>query len=93
MISAWGPCLPQEAGVPGEKEEEGAGEGQGGGAGGGGRPSSGETAGEQLGEARGKAASQEVVEPPQERAELPEEADQRHQLQRVQLQPARHRRL
>ena len=93
MISAWGPCMSEEAGIPGEKEEEGAGEGQGGGARGGGRPSSGEAAGEQLGEARGEAASQEVVEPPQERAELSEEADQRHQLQRVQLQQARHRRL
>ena len=76
MISAWGPCLPQEAGVPGEKEEEGAGEGQGGGAGGGGRPSSGETAGEQLGEERGKAPSEEVFEPSQERTKLPEKADQ-----------------
>ena len=73
MISAWGPCLPQEAGVPGEKEE---GEGEGGGAGGGGRPSSGEASGEQLGEARGKASSQEVFEPSQKRTKLPEEADQ-----------------
>ena len=76
MISAWGPCLPQEAGVPGEKEEEGSGEGEGGGAGGGGRPSSREASGEQFGEARGKASSQEVFEPSHERAKLPEEADQ-----------------
>ena len=76
MISAWGPCLPQEAGVPGEKEEEGAGEGQGGGAGGGGRPSTGEETREQLGKARGKKASQAGFEPSQERTELPEEADQ-----------------
>ena len=85
MISAWGPGLPQrQARIPGEKEEAVGQAGEAGGDGGGGRPAG--AGDEQLGETEGgEAKRQAVSEPPSERAELPEEADQRHQLQRVQL--------
>ena len=85
MISAWGPGLPQrQARIPGEKGEAVGQAGEAGGDGGGGRPA--EAGDEQLGETEGgEEKRQAVSEPPSERAKLPEEADQRHQLQRVQL--------